>query len=157
MNPDDQSASWIITIVAPIVTLLTGVIVARVTAKGNQRVTEIEREIPPYDALAARTSKLEALVRDLEQEHRDERAAFSERTKCLEDAVDELHKALEEDREWIKDTIVVAERRGATGHIPPIPGWIDLDSDSMRRRRRRLGVTSPADTANNPPPAQEES
>lgn len=136
---------WITGVVLPALALVASIVVARVTAKGNQRVSELDRELPPYDALAARTSDLEALTKELEKEIRAERKAADERTKCLETAVDDLRNVLatvrdelDEDREWIKDTVVVAEQRGATEYITPIPAWIDLDSESMRQRRRRM-------------------
>lgn len=121
---------------------------AAVTGRLNWKTVRQEKTLPPYEVLAKRVSGVETdliaarkeveKLEDDREKWQGQAADLERRAGCLETGQRKLEEELGEDREWIKRVIVVAEARGALDFISPLPEWVDLGSESMRKRRERL-------------------
>lgn len=119
------------TLIAALIAGVVSLSGAVITGRLNRQTVKAEKTLPPYDVLAARVSTLETEAQQARDVLREERR----RTTCLEEAVDSLKERLDEDREWIRRVVKIAENHGTLDRIWPLPAWLDLASDSMEQQR----------------------
>lgn len=137
-----------IAVFVAVISAASAVAGAIITGRGNARTVEMEKTLPPYEALAARVGDIDQMLRDAaarerearerEREARDKLDQVEERAEKLEDCYDKMERVILAQQDWIKEAVALAQITGAIAQLSAPPDWIDLDTPSMRQRREEM-------------------